>query len=98
MRTPGSLFKHPMQPHDSLDEQCVNTMRFLSVDMVLPPPVLAQLAVEAGVTQGWHRDVGDAGDVIGIDRFGAAARGETVLREYGFTIDNIYERAKALLA
>jgi len=67
-------------------------------DAVLPPSVRARLAVEAGATQGWHRYVGDAGDVLGIDRFGASAPGETVLREYGFTIDNVYARAKALLA
>jgi transketolase len=66
-------------------------------DAVLPPSVRARLAVEAGVTQGWHRYVGDVGDVIGVDRFGASAPGETVLREYGFTIDNVYARAKALL-
>jgi transketolase len=66
-------------------------------DAVLPPSVRVRLAVEAGATQGWHRYVGDAGDVIGVDRFGASARGETVLREYRFTIDNVYARAKALL-
>jgi transketolase len=67
-------------------------------DAVLPPSIRARLAVEAGVTQGWHRYVGDAGEVIGVDRFGASAPGETVLREYGFTVDNVYARAKALLA
>jgi transketolase len=67
-------------------------------DAVLLPSVRARLAVEAAATQGWHRYVGDAGDVIGIDRFGASAPGETVLREYGFTVDNVYARAKALLA
>jgi transketolase len=66
-------------------------------DAVLPPAVRARLAVEAGATQGWHRYVGDAGDVIGVDRFGASAPGETVLREYGFTVDNVYARARALL-
>ena len=66
-------------------------------DAVLPPTVRARLAVEAGATQGWHRYVGDAGVVIGVDRFGASAPGETVLREYGFTVDNVYARAKALL-
>lgn len=66
-------------------------------DAVLPPSVRARLAVEAGVTQGWHRYVGDAGDVIGVDRFGASAPGETVLREYGFTVDNVYARGKALV-
>jgi transketolase len=67
-------------------------------DAVLPPVVRARLAVEAGATQGWHRYVGDDGDVIGVDRFGASAPGETVLREYGFSVENVYARAKALLA
>ena len=67
-------------------------------DAVLPPSVRARLAVEAGATQGWHRYVGDAGDVIGVDRFGASAPGTTVLREYGFTVDNVCLRAKALLS
>jgi transketolase len=66
-------------------------------DAVLSPFVRARLAVEAGATQGWHRYVGDAGDVIGIDRFGASAPGETVLGEYGFTVDNVCLRAKACL-
>jgi transketolase len=67
-------------------------------DAVLPPSVRARLAVEAGATQGWHRYVGDSGDVIGADRFGASAPGETVLREYGFTVENVYARAKALVS
>jgi transketolase len=66
-------------------------------DEVLPPTVRARLAVEAGSPQGWHRYVGDGGDVLGINRFGASAPGDTVLREYGFTIDNVCARAKALL-
>jgi transketolase len=66
-------------------------------DEVLPHTVRARLAVEAGSTQGWHRYVGDGGDVLGIDRFGASAPGDTVLREYGFTVDNVCARAKALL-
>lgn len=65
---------------------------------MIPPSVPAGLAVEAGATQGWHRYVGDAGDVIGVDRFGASAPGETVLRQYGFTIDNVCARARALLS
>ena len=67
-------------------------------DAVLPPSMRARLAVEAGATQGWHRYVGDAGDVIGVDRFGASAPGKTVLREYGFTVDNVCLRAMALLS
>jgi len=66
-------------------------------DAVLPPSVRARLAVEAGATQGWHRYVGDEGEVIGVDRFGASAPGATVLHEYGFTIEHVYARAKALL-
>jgi transketolase len=67
-------------------------------DAVLPPSVRARLAVEAGATQGWHRYVGDAGDVIGVDLFGASAPGKTVLHEYGFTVDSVCLRAKALLS
>ena len=66
-------------------------------DSVLPPSVRARLAVEAGVTQGWHRYVGDQGDVIGVDRFGASAPGPVVMREYGFTVEHVYERALKVL-
>lgn len=66
-------------------------------DSVLPPTVHARLAVEAGVTQGWHRYTGDGGDVIGVDRFGASAPGPIVMREYGFSVENICHRALALL-
>jgi len=63
-------------------------------DSVLPPSAPARLAVEAGVTQGWRKYVGD---VIGVDRFGASAPGKVVMREYGFTVENVYERAMKLL-
>jgi transketolase len=66
-------------------------------DQVLLPSVRARLAVEAGATQGWHRYVGDGGDVLGVDRFGASAPGDTVMREYGFTAENVCKRAQALL-
>lgn len=64
---------------------------------VLPPSVHTRISVEAGVTQGWHRYVGDRGEVIGIDDFGASAPGEVMLREYGFTVENICKCAIALL-
>ena len=67
-------------------------------DSVLPPNVHARLAVELGVSQGWHRYVGDRGDMLGVDRFGASAPAETLLREYGFTVDNVVLRARAVLA
>jgi transketolase len=66
-------------------------------DAVLPPSISARLAVEAGASQGWHRYVGNRGDVLGIDRFGASAPGEVMLREYGFTVENVCRRALALL-
>jgi transketolase len=66
-------------------------------DAVLPPSISRRLAVEAGATQGWHRYVGDHGDVLGIDRFGASAPGGDVLREYGFTAENVCRRALAIL-
>ena len=66
-------------------------------DAVLPPSVGARLAIEAGISQGWHRYVGLRGDVLGIDRFGASAPGETLLYQFGFTVDNVCARAMALL-
>jgi transketolase len=63
---------------------------------VLPRGV-PRLAIEAGSTLGWCRYVGDDGDVVGIDRFGASAPGEIVLEELGFNRGNIVERASALL-
>jgi transketolase len=66
-------------------------------DAVLPPSVRLRLAVEAAGPQGWHQYVGDHGDVIGIDRFGASAPGEVVMREYGFTVENVCRRALALV-
>jgi transketolase len=65
-------------------------------DAVLPPSVRARLAVEAGAPQGWHRYVGDAGDVLGVDRFGASASAEVLMREYGFSVDEVCRRALAL--
>jgi transketolase len=65
-------------------------------EAVLPPSVPHRLAIEAGAAQGWHRFVGDAGDVLAVERFGASAPGKAVLREYGFTVDNICARARAL--
>jgi len=66
-------------------------------DSVLPPSVRARLAVEAGASQGWCKYAGDEGDVIGVDRFGASAPGEVVMREYGFTVEKVYECAMKLM-
>jgi len=66
-------------------------------EAVLPPALRARLAVEAGVAQGWRRYVGEHGDVLAVDRFGASAPGETTMREYGFTVENVCSRAAVLL-
>jgi len=66
-------------------------------DQVILPSIRARLAVEAGASQGWHRYVGDGGDVLGVDRFGASAPGDVVMREYGFTAESVCKRALAVL-
>ena len=66
-------------------------------DQVLPPALTARLAIEAGVAQGWHRYVGDRGDVLSIEGFGASAPGDKLLREYGYGVENVCLRAQAVL-
>ena len=65
-------------------------------DQVLPPDVKARVSVEAGVALGWERWVGDEGDSISIEHFGASAPGATVLEKFGYTVDGVVERALAL--
>jgi transketolase len=66
-------------------------------EAILPASVRARLAVEAALPQGWHRYVGDGGEVIGIERFGASAPGNVVMEKLGFSVDNVVERALGLL-
>jgi transketolase len=66
-------------------------------ESVLPKAVTKRLAVEAAATLGWERYVGPQGAVLGLDRFGASAPADVVLRELGFSVDNVVERALALL-
>jgi transketolase len=65
-------------------------------DSVIPREV-PRIAVEAGATMSWWKWVGDSGEVIGIDHFGASAPGPTVLEKFGFTADSIASRARAFL-
>lgn len=67
-------------------------------DSVLPPTVRARLAVEAGVAQGWSKYVGDKGDVLSIERFGASAPYQVLFEKFGYTIENVVDRAKKVLA
>jgi transketolase len=66
-------------------------------ETVLPRKVSARVAVEAGSPLGWERYVGTHGAVIGVTKFGASAPGATLMREYGFSVDNVCAKALALL-
>jgi transketolase len=66
-------------------------------ESVLPSRVRARLSIEAGVSQGWARYVGDDGDTLSVDRFGASAPAEDVFRDYGFTVENVIKKAKKLV-
>lgn len=66
-------------------------------DSVLPPDVKARLTIEAGSTQGWIKYAGEKGGSIGIDRFGASAPGNVVMREYGFNVDNVCSMAVEII-
>jgi transketolase len=64
---------------------------------VLPAAVRARVSIEAGVTFGWERWVGEAGASIGLDHFGASAPAEVLFKEFGFTVENVVATAKRLL-
>ncbi len=64
---------------------------------VLPPSVRARLSVEAASPQGWKAYVGDGGDTLGVEQFGASAPGGIVLQAYGFSVDNVVARALAMV-
>ncbi|KZE38112.1 transketolase [Bhargavaea cecembensis] len=63
---------------------------------ILPKSVTKRLAIEMGASLGWHRYTGFEGDVLAIDTFGASAPGGTVVKEYGFTPENVATRFKQL--
>jgi transketolase len=107
----GSEVSLALESAQALDEQGVHA-RVVSMpcwelfaaqpseyrDDVLPPDVKARLSVEAGVALGWKQWVGDEGDSISIEHFGASAPGNTVLEKFGYTVDNVVARALALHA
>ena len=67
-------------------------------DSVLPPAVTRRLAVEAASPFGWERWVGTHGDVLGLDRFGESGRYEDLAEHFGYTVENVTARARALAA
>lgn len=64
---------------------------------VLPANVTKRVAVEAGISQGWHRYVGLNGVVVGVDKFGASAPFKKIYEEYGLTAENVAAQAKQLI-
>ncbi|HZK25141.1 MAG TPA: transketolase [Oscillospiraceae bacterium] len=64
---------------------------------VLPKAIKKRLAIEAGHTMGWHSFIGDEGEMIAIDHFGASAPGEILMEKFGFTVANIIEKVTYLL-
>jgi transketolase len=66
-------------------------------DTVLPPTITRRLAIEAGAPMSWYRWVGLDGDIIGMETFGASGPAPEVLKHFGFTTENVVERAAKLL-
>jgi len=67
-------------------------------DGVLPPTVKARVAVEAGIAMPWYRFVGDAGEIVSIEHFGASADYKTLFREFGITAEAVTAAAQRSLA
>ncbi|MBF2097349.1 MAG: transketolase [Gloeomargaritaceae cyanobacterium C42_A2020_066] len=67
-------------------------------ESVMPKAATKRLAVEAASSFGWCRYLGSGGEMISIERFGASAPGNVCLEKFGYTVENVVERAKALLA
>ena len=105
----GSEVQHALRAAETLEEEDIRA-RVVSMPSwelfagqpeayrqeVLPPEVEARVSVEAGVTQGWERYVGQGGASVGVDRFGASAPGEVVMEKHGFTAEHVAEKARRL--
>lgn len=74
-----------------------NAQSQLYRDKVLPPSIKARVAAEAGVSQGWEHYIGEQGEMISVDEFGASAPGEMIMEKYGFTIDNVCKHVMRVL-
>ena len=66
-------------------------------ESVFPKNLKKRISIEAGSPMGWHKYVTDEGDVVGISKFGESAPGDVVMKEYGFTVENVINKAKELL-
>lgn len=65
-------------------------------EKIFPKAIRKRLAVEAGSPLGWHKYITDEGDVLGMTRFGESAPAEDLYQEFGFTVENVVKKAKAL--
>jgi transketolase len=66
-------------------------------EKILPSGKIPRLIIEAGHTMGWDRYLGKKGSIIGMTRFGASAPGGTLMKKFGFTADNIVQKAMELI-
>jgi transketolase len=66
-------------------------------ESVIPPSISARVSIEAGTTLGWHRFIGDRGIAIGLDRFGASGPGSVLVKQFGFTPDNVVRAVTSLV-
>jgi transketolase len=66
-------------------------------DEVLPPHIRRRVSVEAGVSFGWERWVGEQGVIVGVDRYGASAPGEVAMDKLGFNVQNVVEAVRRTL-
>jgi len=107
----GSELQHIVAAAPALAEKGVN-VRLVSMpcwelfeaqppdyqESVLPAAVTARVSVEAGRSTGWERWVGPRGAIVSIDRFGASAPGDVLMKEFGFTADAVVRAAEQVLA
>ncbi len=67
-------------------------------ESVLPSSVTARLAVETGVSLGWHKWIGEKGGTVTLDRYGGSAPGGVLMKQFGFTAENVVEKALAVIS
>ncbi len=65
--------------------------------LILPPDIKARVSVEAGVSQCWYKYLGDAGEPVSIEKFGASAPGKILMEKYGITLENVAETGRRVL-
>ena len=66
-------------------------------EKIFPSNLKKRLAIEAASPMGWHKYVTDEGDVLGVTKFGESAPGDEVMKAYGFSVENVVAKVKALL-